>query len=294
MTFGPFSSLSPGCSSSPFGGMGGFPCSGGMFGPGMMPGGLGGGNPSGQPSAPGHSSAPGQVSPYAGGGTQGNSSPQRQLQPTGEAPTINQFAEASRGADGIPTNLRPLTQNGQQVSETLPSGMVAKAYVTPDNKVIVGFGGTGSGGGAVLPGQLQADAVGGSGGVSQAQNDAAGFTRRVQGIADQQGIGAGNVYVTGHSLGGMEAQYAAAQTGAGGMSFEAPGSTPGANPKGDGSNFVNVRDASDPIANIGHYYGRSIPVNTGLGLAGHMMPVVQINQLPANESLSALLGNTNG
>lgn len=287
MTFGPFSSSNAGCSSSPFGGMGGLPCSGGMFGPGMMPGGIGGGHPSGQ------SSASGQVSPYAGG-TQGNSSPQRQLHPTGDSPTINQFAEASRGADGIPTNLRPLTQDGQQVSETLPSGMVGKAYVTPDNKVIVGFGGTGSGGGAVLPGQLQADAVGGSGGVSQAQSDAADFTRRVQGIADQQGLGAGNVYVTGHSLGGMEAQYAAAQTGAGGMSFEAPGSTPGSNPVGDGSNFVNVRDQSDPIANIGNYYGRSVPVNTGLGLAGHMMPVVQINQLPANESLSALLGDTSG
>ena len=233
--------------------------------------------------------AMGQSSLSQSGGGEGASGGDSPSNDSGKTPTVQEFDSASKAPYGFPSqsDLKPLEVNGRPVEEKTQSGMVAEAFVTPHNQVILSFGGTGSGGGSGLAGQIQSDIVGGAGGVSGAQKDAADFTKQVQGIADKQGIGSQNVFVTGHSLGGMEAQYASAQTGAGGMSFEAPGSTAGSNPVGNGSNFVNVRDQSDPIANIGSHYGKTLSVNTGEGILAHL-PGSQDRLLPLNETLAQL------
>ncbi|KQT60023.1 hypothetical protein ASG54_08515 [Aureimonas sp. Leaf460] len=213
----------------------------------------------------------------------------------GDAPTTREFQDAATAVDGMggdESGLKPLMDNGRPVERINPAtGMVSKAYVTLDEKVIVAFGGTTSGMAqdpGILGPQLQADMIAGSGGAAPAQVDAADFTRDVQGIADQQGIGSDNVYVSGHSLGGMESQSAAQQTGAGGMAFESPGIRPDPDAPGKGDNFLTVSDQSDPIATLtagGPHYGRRLNVNTGMGPMAHI-PGAQTQALGSGEGMS--------
>ncbi len=66
--------------------------------------------------------------------------------------------------------------------------------------------------------------------------------------AAKQGYGDDRIFVTGHSLGGWEAEYVAQQTGLRGIGFESPGintTTPG---NGAGSGFVNIETYGDTAA----------------------------------------------
>src|SRR6185312_9874741 len=66
----------------------------------------------------------------------------------------------------------------------------------------------------------------------QAFWDSLAFERKVQAAAIEQGYTTDDIFVTGHSLGGWEAQFVAQKTGLGGIGFEGPGlntSVPGNN-----------------------------------------------------------------
>ena len=81
--------------------------------------------------------------------------------------------------------------------------------------------------------------------------DALAFERTVQALAVSQGYAAGRIYLTGFSLGGMQASYVASQTGLPGLIFGAsglPGYDAAARPA---DNFVNFVEQGDPIAEYG-------------------------------------------
>lgn len=82
-----------------------------------------------------------------------------------------------------------------------------------------------------------------------ALDDSVAFARTVQREAERMGIGAEHVFLTGHSLGGILAEYAAQQTGLGGISFAATG-LPAITPHRDGANFLNIVTYGDPVANF--------------------------------------------
>ncbi len=90
----------------------------------------------------------------------------------------------------------------------------------------------------------------------QGFTDAVTFAQRVQADAALQGYGASDIFVTGHSLGGWEAEYVAQQTGLDGIGFESPGINTVVDGNGADSGFVNIETYGDPAA----YFATDLPV----------------------------------
>ncbi|BBZ36446.1 hypothetical protein AWB99_21645 [Mycolicibacterium confluentis] len=165
-------------------------------------------------------------------------------------PTVAQFLNASTAAyvlGSTPGDLKPFVVNGRQMSRTnILTGMVGKAWVTPEGQVIIAYQGT-TGGTHLLfnpliaiP-QLIADLqVVFTGTTPWAFYDAHDFAEEVLAEAALQGYSEDDVFVTGHSLGGWEAQYVAQQTGLAGIGFEAPGINTTVDGNGADSMFVNI------------------------------------------------------
>lgn len=83
----------------------------------------------------------------------------------------------------------------------------------------------------------------------QAFWDALHFQRRVQTQAALQGYSSDDIFVTGHSLGGWEAEFVAQQDQLGGIGFESPGlNTKKAGNGRNSGGFVNVETYGDPAA----------------------------------------------
>ncbi len=177
---------------------------------------------------------------------------------TATTPTVAQFLNASAAEyvlGGLPDDLVPFTVNGFQMAQfNLFSGMAAKAWVTADQQIVIAYQGT-TGGTNLLFNPLIA--------ISQiladlqviftdttpwAFYDALRFAREVEAEAVKQGYGDGAIFVTGHSLGGWEAEYVAQQTGWGGIGFESPGLNTVVAGNGANSNFVNIETYGDAAA----------------------------------------------
>ncbi|KAA0114461.1 hypothetical protein [Mycolicibacterium sp. P9-22] len=210
-------------------------------------------------------------------------------------PTVAQFLNASTAAYGwgtAPGGLVPLTANGFQLTSTnIFSGMSGKAWVTPQGQVIIAYQGT-TGGTNLLVNplitlaQLAADMqVILTGTTPLAFYDALRFARRVQDEAALQGYAADDVFVTGHSLGGWEAQFVAQQTGLAGIGFESPGLNTTVAGNGADSNFVNVAQYGSPVAfmatdlpGLQPFFPAYVP---GGGTKPHYGPVVLIGDVEA-------------
>ena len=190
-------------------------------------------------------------------------------------PTVAQFLNASTAGyvlGSTPGGLVPFTVDGFQVSETnVLTGMVGKAWVTPEGQIIIAYQGT-TGGTHLLfnplitIAQVVADLqVVFTGTTPLAFYDALDFAERVRAEAALQGYEDDDIFVTGHSLGGWEAQYVAQQTGLAGIGFEAPGMNTTVPGNGADSMFVNIGT-----------YGSSAPyMSTDLpGLQPFMPPYV--------------------
>jgi len=177
---------------------------------------------------------------------------------TTQTPTVAQFLNASAAGYGLgttPGGLVPFVADGFQMSLTnILSGMVGTAWVTPQQQIIIAYQGT-TGGTNLLFNPLIA--------ISQvladmqviltrttpwAFHDALLFARRVQDEATKQGYGADDVFVTGHSLGGWEAEFVAQRTGLGGIGFESPGINTTVAGNGASSMFVNIATYGDTAA----------------------------------------------
>jgi hypothetical protein len=97
-----------------------------------------------------------------------------------------------------------------------------------------------------LAGQLEADEQIYFGQIPEAFTHALAFTEE---ILETQGVSRENVFVTGHSLGGAEAEYVAAQLDLGGATFGAPGIHASAVPEGSTPELMNYVVYGDPVGN---------------------------------------------
>lgn len=175
---------------------------------------------------------------------------------TAKTPTMAQFLNASAAAYGLgttPGGLVPFTVNGfQMASANIISGMAARVWVTPDDQIVISYQGT-TGGTNLLfnpfiaVAQILTDLqVIYTQTTPWAFHDALRFAERVQAAAALQGYGTDDIFVTGHSLGGWEAQYVAQQIGLAGIGFESPGMSSTVPGNGADSLFVNVETYGDP------------------------------------------------
>lgn len=184
---------------------------------------------------------------------------------TGKTPTVSQFLNAAAGEyvlGGTPGDLKPFTVDGKQMQSTNTlSGESAKAWVTPQGQIIVAYQGT-TGGTNLLANpviaisQVITDAqVILTNTTPQAFTDSLDFERQVAAEAANQGYSQDDIFVTGHSLGGWEAEYVAQQTGVGGIGFESPGINTTVPGNGANTGFVNVETYGDTAA----YFATDLP-----------------------------------
>ncbi|MGJ8515538.1 hypothetical protein [Carnimonas bestiolae] len=173
------------------------------------------------------------------------------------SPTMSQFIDAANAEyvleGDAPDGLAPYTINGRQAELVdVASGLSARVWQTTDDhpQLIVAF--SGSGGGdtsevnpSQMAGQYASNLPTAAGLTSAAQDDALKYTGYIAENASKHGISSDDIFVTGHSLGGGEAEYVAQQTGLGGISFSGQGIAPSESAVGDGSNFISVVNYGD-------------------------------------------------
>jgi len=172
-------------------------------------------------------------------------------------PTVGEFLDAANAAYviiGTPATMRPFIANGSQLTYTnILDGVSAKVWVTAEQQVIIAYQGTTGGDNIILDPfilgpQLIDDLISAAGANSPGEADSLGFAKTVLALAHAQGFATSNIFVTGHSLGGIEAEYVASQTGLGGIGFE-PTGLPAADITSSGNNFVNIVTYGDPVGN---------------------------------------------
>jgi len=176
---------------------------------------------------------------------------------TAVTPTVSELLNASNAEYVIgstpPVGMKSFKILGAPVTYTNElDGVSAKVWVTAENQVVIAYQGTTGGDNiltnpAILIPQLLSDL-----GATVVANppsyaDALGFANFVVGAANAEGYATANVFVTGHSLGGIEAEYVASQTGLGGIGFESTG-IPAKDIGAQASNFVNTAEYGDPVA----------------------------------------------
>ncbi|WP_086635823.1 hypothetical protein [Acetobacter sp. DsW_059] len=174
-----------------------------------------------------------------------------------KTPTVSQLLNAANAEftiDGTPKGLTPFLVNGKQLyTVDDATGMSSRVWLTGDNQVIISYQSTSGGD------NMSINPVAGVAGmasnaqifnqdVSGAQKSALKWANKVVQEAEARGIDTNNIFVTGHSLGGIEASYVAQQTGLGGIAFSATGIPSSSTAKGDGSNFLSIMAYGDPIA----------------------------------------------
>ncbi|MGD1015856.1 MAG: hypothetical protein ABR863_05370, partial [Roseiarcus sp.] len=187
------------------------------------------------------------------------------------------------GAELNDADLEPLLNAaGQDVEETNDlAGFHAQAFQdTADNSVIVAYEGTVLGWTLYGAGALADDALILAGQLpSNLLSDATSFISQVQ-----ESAGGEPIYVSGHSLGGLEAEAVADDLGssiAGGVTFGAPALPDyyGTTSSGNASGFWDFVDYGDPV---GAYAG---PGNDGYEHYGNVWPVGS----PADSGVAAAL-----
>jgi hypothetical protein len=224
-----------------------------------------------------------------------------------KTPTVAQFLNAASAEyvlGGTPGGLQPFTVNGVPMRSTnLLSGESAQVWVTPQQQIIIAYQGTTGGTNLLFNpliaiSQLVADTqVIFTHTTPQAFTDSLAFEQRVEAEAAEQGYSTSDLFVTGHSLGGWEAEYVAQQAGLSGIGFESPGINTVVAGNGANSGFVNIETYGDPAA----YLATDLPglqpfipaYEAGGGSKPHYGSIVLIGNPDAVAPLlnsSALLG----
>ena len=172
---------------------------------------------------------------------------------------------------GTPGGLKPFTVNGIPMTSTnVLSGESAQVWVTPQGQIIIAYQGTTGGTNLLFHPliaitQIIADTqVIFTDTTPQAFTDSLTFEQRVQAEAAEQGYSTSDIFVTGHSLGGWEAEYVAQQTGLSGIGFESPGINTVVPGNGADSGFVNVETYGDTAAYLRHRSARAAAVHARL------------------------------
>jgi Ca2+-binding RTX toxin-like protein len=169
-------------------------------------------------------------------------------------PSTSDFLNAANYAYGRdatpPTGLTQFTTADGRPFELRDNatGFFGTALQTTDGSIIVAFEGTDLGDFEDNPqfvvAQVLADFAIYQGQLPATHLQAADFARSVVAAA-----GANPVYLSGHSLGGGEALYAAAVTGLGGQTYGAPGIPTTAIPAGSVLGLTNYVEYGDPVGN---------------------------------------------
>jgi hypothetical protein len=109
--------------------------------------------------------------------------------------------------------------------------------------------------------------------------DALRFAQQVETEAAAQGYTPNDIFVTGHSLGGWEAEYVAQNTGLGGIGFESLGLATTVPGNGADSLFVNTSTYGDPASFSSNLPGLQPFAPTyvpGGGIYPHYGPIVML------------------
>jgi hypothetical protein len=172
-------------------------------------------------------------------------------------PTVSQLLNAANAEyiiGGRPSDMSDFEVDGRAVNYTDElDGTSAQVFVTPQHQIIIAYQGTTGGTNAlinppIVVTQILTDIQGFAGdGTPEAFDSALAFAKTVVSEAQQQGYAADDIFVTGHSLGGWEAEYISLQIGLAGIGFEAPclyTTVPG---NGADSNFVITATYGDPV-----------------------------------------------
>jgi hypothetical protein len=182
-----------------------------------------------------------------------------------KTPTVTQFLDAAAAGyvlGGTPGGLKPFTVDGVPMTSTnILSGESAQVWVTPEQQIIISYQGT-TGGTNLLFNPLIAISqiftdmqVIFTDTTPQAFTDSLSFEQQVEAEAAKQGYSTDDIFLTGHSLGGWEAEYVAQQTGLGGVGFESPGINTIVPGNGINSGFINVETYGDTAA----YFATDLP-----------------------------------
>jgi hypothetical protein len=196
------------------------------------------------------------------------------------SPTVTQFLNAANAEyviGGVPAGMHPFTFLGIPVSYTdVLDGVSAQVWVTPQNQIVIAYQGTTGGENIAIDPvaavtQIITDIGIYAGTTPPAELDSLGFANTVLGLAKLEGYSSSNVFVTGHSLGGIEAEYVASKTGLGGIGFESTG-LPKFNGEGAGNNFVNIVTYGDPVGNYSSDIKGEQPFSASYVAGGGSLP----------------------
>lgn len=219
----------------------------------------------------------------------------------GGSPIVSQFLNAANteySTSGTPAGMTAFLVNGKQLSMTdNTTGLSAKVWLTSQGQVIIAYQGTTGGNNLFSDPTIAISQIGADIGVygkttPAAETEALSFAKTVEGDAGADGISAANVFVTGHSLGGIEAEYVAQQTGLGGIGFEPTGLPTSAAAGATGQNFVDVVTYGDPVGNYSSDIAGEQPFAPSSGLA-HYGQIVMIGDPSAQTTLSSDVKNWN-
>ena len=223
------------------------------------------------------------------------------------SPTVDQLFQAANAAyvvAGIPSNLQAFLVDGRQLAYTdLASGSSARVWLTASKQIIIAYSGTAGGDTQYtnplqVPQQVLSDVDALIGEHSQAEFDALSFARHVTQLASKQGISSADIYVTGHSLGAIQASYVAQQTGLGGAAFESTGIPKSSTAAGNGSNFLSFVTYGDPVASLGSDVQGYQPVAPAYaagqgGALPHYGTLIMIGDVADQVSLAKEVGQWN-
>lgn len=181
-------------------------------------------------------------------------------------PTLQEYWTASNaaygdnaegnGTDSAPPNSTGLTLlvDSNDINKSwLADGFFAQAFKDASGNIIIAFEGSILDLGdqsSYAQGSRLADAFILLGLSPPAFSDANAFVQDVKQYLVGQGLGSSPIYLTGHSLGGAEAEYVASQGNESGATFGAPGAPSYRGPSA-GQNFVNYIDYGDPVGSVG-------------------------------------------
>ncbi len=221
-------------------------------------------------------------------------------------PTVSEFLNAANAEyliDTVPTGMHAFTDGGVPVTFVdNANGVVASVFVTAQGQLIIAFQGT-TGGLNFFVDPIAAasqlitdigifldDAAGGV--TPAAYRVALTFANTVVGIARAQGFSTDNIFVTGHSLGGIEAEFVAQQTGLGGVGFEPTGLATQPVAAATGLNFVNIVTQGDPVGNFSSDIQGEQPFAPAFG-APHYGQIVLLGSSADQKALSSAVANAN-
>jgi len=224
-------------------------------------------------------------------------------------PTVSELLNASNAEyliDAVPAGMHAFTNDGTPVTFVdNANGVVASVFVTAEDQLIIAFQGTTGGLNFFIDPAAAASQVitdigvflndAASGVTPPAYRTALTFASSVVALAEAQGFSKANIFVTGHSLGGIEAEFVAQQTGLGGIGFEPTGLGTKPVAAATGMNFVNIVTDGDPVGNFSSDIQGEQPLAPAFvpqgGVAPHYGQIVVLGSPADQATLSRTVAN---